>query len=217
MLKFYRWVCLSSMVLASLSAYGSGSIKWTEDVRLPDGRIVTLTRYQEFKGPHELFQSATESGYWFEFTNPDTGRVVRRDGDRTQQTAELLLSDKAPWLLVRLTFNGWEKFDCPNPAFLLYKHEGDTWHQKPLEEIPVKRFRANMTGSVRVAEETILKYHHHLPVEVTANSVIDNQEWQISFEGLAKQTFGTENCVHGNGSISSQFGVPLRPQERSEK
>lgn len=50
-----------------LAACGDNSLNWTENVLLPDGRTVTLTRHQEFKGPHEPGQPPTTSAYWFEF------------------------------------------------------------------------------------------------------------------------------------------------------
>jgi hypothetical protein len=51
-----RQVVLASMAAVLLPSFAAcaTSLKWTEGVKLPDGRIVTLTRYQEFRGPHEL-------------------------------------------------------------------------------------------------------------------------------------------------------------------
>src|SRR5690349_13643280 len=56
----------AAVLLPSLGACAT-SLKWTEDVKLPDGRIVTLARYQEFRGIRELFQPPTESDYWLQF------------------------------------------------------------------------------------------------------------------------------------------------------
>ena len=45
-----------------LTACGNSTeLAWTEDVKLPDGRVLTLTRWVEFKGPHAMDDTATES------------------------------------------------------------------------------------------------------------------------------------------------------------
>ena len=52
-MNLLHWTLASGLLAAilPLAACGNGGLKWTEDVLLPDGRTVTLTRYQEFKGP----------------------------------------------------------------------------------------------------------------------------------------------------------------------
>jgi hypothetical protein len=101
------------------------SLKWTEDVRLPDGRIVTLTRYQEFKGPHELGETPSASDYWFEFKHPDTGEVVRWQSDRDLATLALMMDGGAPVLLTRPHFgSSMIRYRCPNPPYLLYQFSG---------------------------------------------------------------------------------------------
>ncbi|WP_316874427.1 hypothetical protein [Ralstonia edaphi] len=108
-------------------------LKWTEDVRLPDGRIVTLTRYQEFNGWRDLGGPPTESDYWFEFRHPDTGQIVRWKWDRTLESLALMMDGRTPMLLVMPNFNGSEQNKCPNPPYLLYRFAGG-WEQVPLAD-----------------------------------------------------------------------------------
>jgi hypothetical protein len=95
-------IVLLLLLTTALSACNKSNapLKWTEDVRLPDGRVVTLTRYQEFKGPHELGDTPSESDYWFEFKHPDTGEVVRWQSDRDLETLALMMDGKVPVLLL---------------------------------------------------------------------------------------------------------------------
>lgn len=199
------------------AAGGNDSLRWTEDVRLPDGRIVTVTRFQEFKGPHELFQKSTESDYWFEFLNPNDNHLVRWNGNRTQQTVELMIWNRTPLLVVLLTFNGWDLNNCPSPRFLLYRYEGDRWVQRPLEEIPLKTFRSNMTSEIDEDKKSTLRAKRYLPVEITSDSFRQGKPWRITFEGLTKQTFGADNCAHETGLFVSDFGVPSATQTGDRK
>ena len=66
----------------AIALVGCNQARWTEDVRLPDGRTITLTRSQDFGGPTEIGQRSTTTKYWLEFSNPDTGERVRWQSDR---------------------------------------------------------------------------------------------------------------------------------------
>jgi hypothetical protein len=59
----HPWRLLAALLLLTISVNACGSddsLTWTEDVLLPDGRTITLTRYEEFKG-------------WAEPGHPPTG------------------------------------------------------------------------------------------------------------------------------------------------
>jgi len=182
---------LSTALIACDKA--SSPLKWTEDVRLPDGRILTLTRYQEFKGPRELGNPPTESDYWFEFKHPDTGQVVRWEWDRTLETLALMMNGKDPMLLVIPNFGGDEQHNCPNPPYLLYRFEGG-WKEVSLEQIPVKRLRVNMTFVPSDSRAEIESSNYHLSAEQTSNSMYNREPFVINFSLMRGQTFGIQNC-----------------------
>jgi hypothetical protein len=172
------------------------SLKWTEDVRLPDGRVVTLTRYQEFKGPHELGETPSASDYWFEFKHPDTGETVRWQSDRDLATLALMIDDKTPVLLTRPHFgSSMIRYHCPNPPYLLYHFDTDSkWSQLPLDKIPVKRIRVNMTFSPDDSATTIKASRHHLSTHQTSESFHNQQPYIINFVLMKRQTFDSANC-----------------------
>lgn len=197
----------TALLAGPLAVRADPALDWTEDVRLPGGRITSLKRHMEFNGPHELRQRSTSSGQWLEFINPANGQKVRWEGDRTQETAALLISDGAPWLLVHLTFNGWRFNFCPHPPFLLFKYEDGTWTRKPVEAIPLKKLRANLSSYID--RDAIAARKYYLPAEVTADSSYDRRPWWISFEGLDRQTY---DCRRPLGQ-EAEFGVP--PEKRA--
>jgi hypothetical protein len=177
----------------TIALAGCERIRWTEDVRLPDGRTITLTRLQNYGGPTEIGQHSSARDYWFEFTNPDTGERVRWQSDRELATVALLIHDRAPYLLLMTAFYSSKvKFGCPDPLYLLYRYEGGRWLSTPLADIPVKRLRANVTSAAdKDLREGRIK---HLPVERTQSSyVLNNKPWLMDFTNV-HQTFDPRNC-----------------------
>lgn len=191
-------ICAAALLLPLLAAGCFGrddSIKWTEDVRLPDGRVVTLTRYQEFKGPHELGRTPTASDYWFEFKHPDGGETVRWQSNRDLATLALMLDGKVPVLLVKPQFgSSMERFNCPNPPYMLYRYESGAWVMAPIAQVPVKRLRVNMTFSPKDSRQQIAASGYRLSAEDTSMSFHNHRRFVIDFTLMKEQTFALENC-----------------------
>src|SRR5688572_10393325 len=138
------------LLIACLTGCSDRPLAWTEDVLLPDSRVVTLKRYQEFEGPHEIGDTPTESDYWFEFKHPDTGETVRWESDRDLDTLALMIHKGIPMLLVKPSFgSSLHRYKCPNPPYLLLEYGLHTWRDIPLQRLPVKTLRANMTFAAK--------------------------------------------------------------------
>lgn len=176
-----------------LAACNDGrSVTWTEDVQLPDGRTVTLTRHQDFEGPHELFQPQTPSDYWFEFTNPDTGQTVRWKSDQLLATRSLAIDDKVPALLTSPVSSGFFKYQCPDPPYLAFQFVDGKWAAVPLTRIAHKIASQNMTYLFADVEPALAAHQYHL----TAADIEDTlpAEYRgkvIDLTSLSDQTFGT--------------------------
>ena len=153
------WVVMVTLLIA-----GCGDrLKWTEDVLLPDGRTVTLTRYQEFKGPSEPFQPPSASYYWFEFTSPDTGKKVRWENNRDLATVALSINGKQPRLLTTPNFGGIDRYRCPDPPYIAFRYVDGEWVRVPLTELALKVMRPNMTmWNVQKIRPYIEASHNHL-------------------------------------------------------
>jgi len=166
-------------------------VSWTEDVLLPDGRTVTLTRYEEYEGPHELGQPPTSSDHWFEFTQPDTKERVRWEHDRTLGTVALSINDGIPELLTRPTYNGTFEYKCPDPAYLAFHFVNGSWIQIPLTQMRRKIVPPNMNPGYDVRGLDGIDRNHlnaddvqqTLPYEWRGNKVID-------LTMVSEQTFG---------------------------
>ena len=193
-----------ALVLNAACSNGA-TLTWTEDVRLPDGRIITLERYSEFKaGAGQPGSRSTESLQRFKFKHPTTGVVVRWENVSAQgtlKTIALLFDGDKPLLLTRPAYgNDLITFRCPNPPYLLYEYVHGQWLSKPLAQIGVERLRANMTTHSLDEREQIERNKNHLSVEQTTNSYTYRDgkvrtPHILEFKGAPEQTFRVyENC-----------------------
>lgn len=201
---FTRWARLTLMIMMAplIIAVGacklgdSDPLKWTEDVKLPDGRIVTLTRYQEFKGTHEIGDTPNQSDYWLEFKNPTTGELVKWEQKGSGlSTLALMMDGDAPILLVTPDFGrAPREYDFPNPPYLLYKYE-KSWVKVDLSSIPIKRIRVNMTFAPKDSRKLIIDSGGKLSALSTSATEFMGRPYWINFSRMNRQTFGAES--HG--------------------
>lgn len=183
----------SVVALLFLAACESEAMRWKEDVLLPDGRTVTLTRYQEFKGPHEIGDAPSASNYSFEFKHPDTGRTIRWEYGRHLGTVALMVDREAVYLLSMPRYgSSLRQFGCPNPPYVLFRLRTN-WERVALSEIPVKVLRANMTYSVNRDRKKIEQAHGYLSKEITQAATLNHRPWIMDFSGVA-QSVDPGNC-----------------------
>ncbi len=181
-------------------AYGLGAcgnsdtLEWTEEVRLHDGRILVLKRYQEFMGPHEIGDAPSESDYWFEFQHPDTGETIRWESDRDLGTLVLMVDSKSSWLLTTPRFGGWDRKNNPRPPYLLFQYEAGRWHARAIQDIPVKEVVLNVTYSAKDARDKIIESNFHLSIHQTyAAPFRGRSAYVIDFRNVPQQTFGLDS------------------------
>lgn len=189
------------LVVMALVLAGCGDrIEWTEDVKLPDGRVVTLTRLQDVNGPAgEPFGAPTASYRRFDFVSPDTGEKVRWENDRDLATVALMMSAKEPWLLTRPQFGrSFRRYGCREPPYIALRYVEGAWHEAPLEQLPVKVLRSNMTGSgasSAYGRRYIEEHGSHLSVSAVADLVSDRfRNKVIDLRGLKTVTHRPLEC-----------------------
>ncbi len=203
---FHNFVVTLLVVVAGVAGCSdNASLSWTEEVTLPDKRVITLERFVEFKGgASRPGDPATESLQRITFRHPDTGETVRWENtkeDGRLQTVALWLDQGTPLLLTDPAYGDAHiKYRCPNPPYLLYEYAHGKWSQRPLSQIGVDRLRANMTTRILEARSEIERGGHHLVAEQTANSYAYRDgkfrvPYVIEFKGMPEQTFVVyENC-----------------------
>lgn len=213
---------LFSCCALSLTHCGSdsSSLGWTEDVKLPDGRVVVLERHLDFGGSVTFGGPPSGGPYWFEFKNPDTGEKVRWEWNKPEylQTVALQIKDGVPYLLTVPGYgNASEYYKCPNPDYLLFKYQGK-WVQVPLQEIPFKRIRANMTLSVN--HQMVSGYGMHLSIHQVENAddqYKNGRPYALNFSSLKEQRFLTVVTGAGCGESNDALEDPSDSKAASKQ
>jgi hypothetical protein len=217
-----RWAALLWTLGFALLLTGCepSSIRWTEDVRLNDGRVVTVERFVEFNGPPpEPFKPRSQSRLELAFKHPNSGARVEWIGERIYSPIALFVRNDEMLLLVGVAFGGWEQLNCPDPGFILWGWREGVWSRLQLEELPIRYVIPNLTTSAaRLKASGRVHWWHglHITVEETTNpeKYQDVEPVHFSFEKLERQTFGTENCRAGRGQYSQRYAVyPMRRKQ----
>lgn len=129
------------LVLAAvpmLGGCGDNTITWTEEVKLLDGRVITVTqkrRYDEGKMPRE---------FWLTFSLPEFG-----DQEITWHSdilAQVLNVHQGKIYVVGTTDTeqSIRQYGNPNPPYLGYHYETGQWKRIPFTEIPVVIYDTNL-------------------------------------------------------------------------
>ena len=187
-------ICMCVALLALTTAC-TKKVNWSEDVQLADGRVVTLTRHQEFGGPHEIGQRPTESVGWLEFEHPDSGRKIRWEFTRDLAPVALIIDRDATRLLVVPEYGGLFRYKCPSPPYLLYQYREQGWVEVSIAELRGTKVKRNMITSPVEAKELMKTDDLHLDVDQTMQSAIGYTEGRrIDFGKLTTQSFGMKGC-----------------------
>lgn len=201
--RFAKWgrLLLLPLVL-SLTAcdlFEERNLKWTEEVKFPDGRVVMLTRFQEFR------DAGYDPGdYWFEFKDPDTGATVRWTSDRGISTLALFKHEGDVYLLLEFSYGSvtYRKYKCPNPPYILQRYRAGVWEQIDLKQIPLQKVAANMTYAIFDDHKKIRARGKHLTVSDTQNFEFQGKgvPFVVDFGLMKQQTFEGvgNNCTRGS-------------------
>lgn len=193
------------IVVLLVGCTGGSNLSWTEDVKVPDGRVIALERYTEFKGgSSHLGDPSTESLQRFKFSHPTTGELVKWEDSEFPgrlKTIALWFDGEVPVLLTTPAYGGdFITFKCPNPPYFVYEYVQGHWRSKPLAKIGVDRLRSNMTTHSLEQRQYIEGYKRRLSAGQTADSYTYRDGTQrvpyiIEFKGMPEQTFRVyENC-----------------------
>jgi len=159
MMKQIAKLGLLLMMGVSMSAEAglfSHTIKWKEEVKLNDDRVMVVERHFNLGGYPTL--DASERAPLDEtitFTLPDSNKKISWKTEFNDHVPELnslspLLLDVIggiPYLATTpagcIAYNKWGR---PNPPYVLYKYVNDEWKRIPLKEFPAVLVHANLIG-----------------------------------------------------------------------
>lgn len=167
MIRIARWSWLLLVAIPlTASCARVNSIKWTEDVLLPDGRTVTLSRYEEFGGRYEPGQSPTTSAWGFEFLHPVSGQTVRFRGNHFFFPLGMFVWNAETYLVLRPWLGGSIFLEgCPKPSYVFAKHSTDSWKRVPYSDVPLRQLTQNMLHGATSYQAKIQERQFRLGVD----------------------------------------------------
>jgi hypothetical protein len=143
-------LALGALALVLTACFKDPTLRWTEDVVLPDARVVTLKREQHFD------EGGFVAAHWFEFQHPVTRELVRWNTDGFFRLVALFLVQDVPHILVKPTFGKQlEQAGCPDPSMFIYRYEAPAWVQVPYAQSPVRVVRNNVTTDPKADRKLI--------------------------------------------------------------
>ena len=173
---FYAVLILVSVFLLACNK-GVSPLKWTEDVRLPDERIVTLTRQQNFDDFDYV------SSHWLEFRHPDTGETIRWENSGTMRNVELFIHERQVNIVVTPTFASHSDLSgCPEPPYFIYRYNAGQWEQYPLLQSPLKQIKENVTIDPKLAREDIKKHNNQLTSRDIDGFIFNHRSEPVNFD-----------------------------------
>jgi hypothetical protein len=160
--KIKNWLLtISLMILGGvMSACATGAItatSWKEEVLLHDGSKIAVERSQTYGGRNEPGQPEPIREHTISFIMPSSYKPITwtseygEDIGRTNfdLLAVHVLND-IPYLVVTpnlcLSYNKWGR---PNPPYVFFKFDGETWQRIPLSEFPVEFKTINVALDIR--------------------------------------------------------------------
>lgn len=137
---------------AGVSKYGDTSTSWKEEVALHDGQSIIVKRIVKRGGRRELGQAPGSIYESLTFTLPNSRQAVVWEDKKTEDIGSsnfhlLLLDivDNTPLLVTKalgcLSYNKWGR---PNPPYIVFKYDGNTWQRINIQELPAQLTTPNL-------------------------------------------------------------------------
>jgi len=139
-------VLLGCFVLA-VSALGgcSNSGSWQEEVKLTDGRVITVTQKRRYEGVYtgQNFGDLPRE-FWLTFKLPEFGDQEITWHENLQPHVLNIYQGKIYIVGVPCTEREFRQYGSPRPSYLGYRYEAGRWQLIPFNEIPEAIYDTNM-------------------------------------------------------------------------
>jgi len=155
-LRLIQTIALVFAAVTSVNAaagfLGSGGESWKEEVLLHDGPRLIIERSQTRGGNHEIGQEAPIAEHKIYFSLPGTHEAViwKSTYGYNRDSPNLILLDvdvvnRVPYIVTSILIcPAYNKWDRPNPPYVIFKYVGKEWKRIPLAELPKEIKEANV-------------------------------------------------------------------------
>jgi hypothetical protein len=192
LLRAFGTIGLALMLGASLSACAGmpliGGTSWKEEVLLHDGSKIIVKRWAERGGYHAIGQQPAFKEQSLSFTLPGTNEHVTWKNGYSKEVGfadlkPLLLdvSSGSAYLVTTpvgcLSYNKWDR---PNPPYVVFRYQGGEWKQIPVQELPAKMKVANVIISSPDNEVEMLRRKNKISGSYVTADLIQEVNREIS-------------------------------------
>ena len=135
----------------------SGADSWKEEVLLHDGSKIVVQRSQTYKGRSEPGQRAPIGEHTIRFSLPGSSKTVTWTSEYGEEIGRtdfdllaLHVKNNTPYVVAEpnlcLSYNKWGR---PNPPYVVFRHDGNTWQRIALDALPTEFTTANVVQGIR--------------------------------------------------------------------
>jgi hypothetical protein len=165
LLKTIAFVLTLGMIMSACAQTGrSGADSWKEEVLLHDGQKIIVERSQSYGGRSEPGQSGPIREHTIRFNLPGSNKPitwVSEYGEDLGRANFNLLAVHAlngtPYVVASPNLcPSYNKWGRPNPPYVFFKFEGNTWQRVALEAFPAEFKTVNVVLSIQKVEAGLL-------------------------------------------------------------
>jgi hypothetical protein len=149
------------------------SASWKEEVLLHDGRKIVVERMQTRGGRGEIGQSPIKE-HSISFTLPGSRKVITWKDEYSQDVGHsnfdllaLHVLNDISYIVVStygcLAYNKWNR---PNPPYVIFKYDGKEWQRIPLSELPPEFKDINLIINASAHEKELVSMGMTSPEKV---------------------------------------------------
>lgn len=156
-----NWLCtvwVAIVVVSTLTMLGCESRKkltWRQEVRTHDGKTIVIDRISEQRSGSYPENIVLEFRQEISFSNPNTGERISWELPNGLGIWMLDFDGANTYTVLKAKavtdYNTW---DCPNPPWVAYRHQTESWDRIPIEELPTQFNKPNMLAAANSDEKS---------------------------------------------------------------
>lgn len=193
-----QWIAAISLTILggsmSACATGGSGTNWREEVLLHDGQRIIVERSFSRGGLHEPGQGSPIKEQDIAFTMPGSGKTVTWKSEFSEDVGRsnfnllaLDILNGTPYIVAEpnlcLSYNKWGR---PNPPYVSFKYDGQTWQRIPLTELPTEFKQPNVTITVDDAN-LFREIDKHTVVSVAAIKTLNSRLTQPEYKTILRE------------------------------
>jgi hypothetical protein len=154
---------IGGMSMNASGFLGFGGTNWKEEVLLHDGSKIVVERWQKRGGSHEIGKAPPVKEQSITFALIGNSRVIswhdpysKDVGSANFELLALHILNQIPYIVTLpygcVAYNKWGR---PNPPYVVFKYEGETWQRIPMSDLPAAFNNINLVVNTSKHEEKL--------------------------------------------------------------